>query len=151
MASCIFYTCQNKQLFVTSISMAFISILIFGHIFFYCQIHFRFLFDKDPFFFLVYPLLVCQNFLLRMPVSSLESKLESCIFHKCQCFIRSKMCLAEFQMMMLECKKHFERASAKILNLLISNLELINHAFLSKSMHPCIFQKCLCFIRSKMC
>ena len=136
---------------MTSISMAFISILIFGHIFFYCQIHFRFLFDKDPFFFLVYPLLVCQNFLLRMPASSLESELESCIFQKCPCFIRSKMCLAEFQMMMLECKKHFERASAKILNLLISNLELINHAFLSKSMHPCIFQKCLCFIRSKMC
>ena len=136
---------------MTSISISFISILNFWSIFFLSKIYCFFLFEKYVFFYHVYALPSCQNFLLRMPVSSLESKLESCIFHKCQCFIRRKMCLAEFQMMMLECKKHFERASAKILNLLISNLELINHAFLSKSMHPCIFQKCLCFIRSKMC
>ena len=131
MASCIFYRCQNKQLFVTSISMAFMSILIFGRIFFFSQVRCRFLFDKNLFFFLVYPLPLGQNFLVRMPVSSLESELESCIFQKCPCFIRSKMCLAELQMMTLDCKKRFERAIANILNLLISNLELC----LSKSMH----------------
>ena len=151
LASCNLYTCQNWQLFVTSISISFISILIFWLIFFFSLIYCFFFFHKYLFFFHVHPLPSCQIFLLLMRVSSLESELESCIFHKCQCFIRRKMCLAEFQMMMLECKKHFERASAKILNLLISNLELINVAFLSKSMHPCIFQKCLCFIHGKMC
>ena len=106
---------------MTSISISFISILIFWSIFFFSQIYCFFLFEKDNFFFHVYLLLSWQIFHPPMRVSSLQEELESCIFQKCQCFIRSKMCLAEFQMMMLECKKHFERASAKILNTLISN------------------------------
>ena len=92
LASCNLYTCQNWQLFVTSISILCISILIFWSIFFVSQIYCFFLFDKYDFFFHVYLLPSCQIFHLPMRMSSLEDELESCIFQKCLCSIRNKMC-----------------------------------------------------------
>ena len=80
LASCILYTCQKWQLFVTSISISFISILIFWSIFFFSQTYCLFLFDKYDFFFHVYLLPSCQIFHLWMRVCSLEDELESCIF-----------------------------------------------------------------------
>ena len=133
LASCILYTCQKWQLFVTSISISFISILIFWSIFFFSHIYFFLIWQ-------VCLLLSCVSPSFMPNFSSSNANVFS--WRRARILYLWEMFVFYPQQNVLiwnsdddgRLEKCLEGASANILNLLISILELIYQAFTSKSM-----------------